>query len=151
MQNIFDAKDTQLYIDRINELTPSSQRKWGKMNVSQMLAHLNVAYYMIFEPEKHKKPGVIARFFLKKFVKDKVTNDKPYRQNLPTSPIFIMTTEKDFEIEKKKLIGYLQKVQQLGSAAFEGKVNISFGKLSSVEWNNMFAKHLNHHLEQFGV
>ncbi|MBS1573568.1 MAG: DUF1569 domain-containing protein [Bacteroidetes bacterium] len=151
MQNIFDAKDTQLYIDRINELTPSSQRKWGKMNVSQMLAHLNVAYSMIFEPEKHKKPGVIARFFLKKFVKDKVTNDKPYRQNLPTSPIFIMTTEKDFEIEKKKLIGYLQKVQQLGSAAFEGKVNISFGKLSSVEWNNMFAKHLNHHLEQFGV
>ncbi|MCJ8164098.1 hypothetical protein MKJ04_04535 [Pontibacter sp. E15-1] len=27
----------------------------------------------------------------------------------------------------------------------------SFGRLSSQEWNNMFYKHLDHHLSQFGV
>jgi len=26
----------------------------------------------------------------------------------------------------------------------------SFGPLSKTEWNNMFYKHLNHHLTQFG-
>jgi hypothetical protein len=40
MQNVFDAKEAQQYIDRINQLTPETQRKWGKMSVSQMLAHL---------------------------------------------------------------------------------------------------------------
>ena len=33
----------------------------------------------------------------------------------------------------------------------DGKESFSFGKLKAQEWNNMFAKHLNHHLEQFGV
>ena len=151
MQNIFDAKDTQLYIDRINELTPSSQRKWGKMNVSQMLAHLNVAYSMIFEPEKHKKPGAIAKFILKSFVKPKVVSDKSYPRDSPTAPQFLIANRRNFIEEKKRLIGYIQKTQQLGADAFEGKDSFSFGKLTSQEWNNMFAKHLNHHLSQFGV
>jgi hypothetical protein len=44
-----------------------------------------------------------------------------------------------------------KKTQQLGRDAFDGKNSHSFGKLSAQEWNNMLAKHLNHHLEQFGV
>ena len=151
MENVFDAKDAQAYIDRINKLTPESQRKWGKMSVDQVLAHLNVAYSFIFEPEKLPKPSFIAKFFLKNFVKSKIVNDRPYNQNLPTSPVFIIADERDFEAEKKKLIGNIQRVQQLGSEAFDGKVNLSFGKMTSQEWSNMLAKHLNHHLEQFGV
>lgn len=151
MENIFDVKTVQNYIDRINGLTPETQRKWGKMSVNQMLAHLNVPYSFIFEPEKHKKPSFIAKFLLSKFVKPKVMNEKPYKQNLPTSPVFIIADERDFEEEKKKLIGNLQRVQQLGNEAFDGKENTSFGKMTSQEWNNMMAKHLNHHLEQFGA
>ena len=151
MENIFDAKIVQQYINRINELTPNTQRKWGKMSVNQMLAHLNVPYSFIFEPEKHKKPSFIVKFILTAFVKSKIVNEKPYKQNLPTSPAFIISDERNFEDEKKKLIGNLQRVQQLGSTAFDGKENTSFGKMSSQEWNNMLAKHLNHHLEQFSV
>ena len=33
MQNVFDAKDAQEYINRINNLTPETQRKWGIMSV----------------------------------------------------------------------------------------------------------------------
>jgi hypothetical protein len=71
MQNVFDAKEAQQYIDRINQLTPETQRKWGKMSVSQMLAHCNVAYSLALEPEKHKKPSFIAKFLLSRFVKPK--------------------------------------------------------------------------------
>ena len=151
MQNIFDAKDVQQYIDRINLLTPKTKQKWGKMNAEQVLAHLNVAYSMVFEPEKHKKPSFIAKFLLSNFVKPKLTNELPYKQNLPTSPAFIISDERNFEEEKKKLIGNIQRVQQLGRIAFEGKEHLNFGKISAQGWNNMFAKHLNHHLEQFGV
>ncbi|MGZ5193719.1 MAG: DUF1569 domain-containing protein [Kaistella sp.] len=151
MQNIFDAKDAQNYIDRINKLSPETQRKWGKMTVDQVLAHLNVAYETIYEQEKHPKPNFIAGFILKNFVKSKTVNELPYKQNLPTGPMFIIKGNKDFELEKKRLIGFIQKTQQLGREAFDGKMSHSFGKLTAQEWNNMLAKHLNHHLEQFGV
>ncbi len=151
MQNIFDAQDAQEYINRINNLTPETQRKWGKMSVDQVLAHLNVAYDLTFTPEKFPKPSFIAKFLLSRFVEPKITNEIPYKQSLPTSPAFIIADERNFEEEKAKLIGNIQRVQQLGREAFEGKENINFGKMTAQGWNNMFAKHLNHHLEQFGV
>ena len=151
MQNVFDAQGAQEYINRINNLTPETQRKWGKMSVDQVLAHLNVAYDLTFTPEKFPKPSFIAKFLLSRFVKPKITNEIPYKQSLPTSPAFIIADERNYEEEKAKLIGNIQRVQQLGREAFEGKENINFGKMTAQGWNNMFAKHLNHHLEQFGV
>ncbi len=151
MENVFDAKDAQHYIDRINKLTPETQGLWGKMTVDQMLAHCNVSYEMVYEPEKHKKPGAIAKFILKNFVKPKVVGEKAYTHNGPTAPQFIISDRKNFNEEKKRLIGFIQKTQQLGTSAFDGKESFSFGKLKAGEWNNMFAKHLNHHLAQFGV
>lgn len=151
MENIFDVKVVQNYIDRINALTPETQPLWGKMSVDQMLAHCNVSYEMVYEPEKHRKPGSIAKFILKTFVKSKVVGEKGYPKNSPTAPQFIIADRKNFEEEKKRLIGFIQKTQQLGETAFDGKESFSFGKLNAREWNNMFAKHLNHHLAQFGV
>ncbi len=151
MENVFDVKVAQNYIDRINRLTPETQPLWGKMAVDQMLAHCSVSYEMVYEPEKHKKPGSIAKFILKTFLKPKVTGEKSYPKNSPTAPQFIIAERKNFEEEKKRLIGFIQKTQQLGASAFDGKESFSFGKLKAQEWNNMFAKHLNHHLAQFGV
>ena len=151
MQNIFDARDAQNYISRINTLTPETQGKWGVMTVDQVLAHLNVAFEIAFEPHKFKKMGSIAKFIMKNFVKQKVVGEKSYPKNGPTSPLFKVSGAKNFDEERKKLIGYIQKTQQMGRESFDGKENHSFGKLTAQEWNNMFVKHLNHHLEQFGV
>ncbi|KIC62173.1 DUF1569 domain-containing protein [Chryseobacterium taiwanense] len=151
MENVFDSKDAQNYIDRINNLVEDTHGLWGRMTVDQMLAHCSVSYEMVYEPEKHKKPGAIAKFILKRFVKPKVVGEKSYPRDSPTAPQFIVKGRKNFEDEKKRLIGFIQKTQQLGASAFDGKESHSFGKLSSQEWNNMFAKHLNHHLAQFGV
>jgi hypothetical protein len=151
MQNIFDPKDAQIYIDRLNKLTPETPRKWGTMAVAEVLAHLNVAYETIYEPEKYPKPNFIAAFLMKTFVKSKVVNETPYKQNIPTAPMFVIKSNRDFDLEKKRLIGFIQKTQQLGSSAFDGKNSLSLGKLNAQEWNNMLAKHLNHHLAQFGV
>lgn len=151
MENIFDAQTAQSYINRINKLTPETPRKWGKMSVDQVLAHMNVAYSFIFEPEKQKKPNFLMKILLQNFVKKKVVSEEPYKQSMPTSPVFIISNNRNFEEEKKKLIGNIQRVQQLGRESFEGKENTSFGKMTAQEWNNMLAKHLNHHLAQFGV
>lgn len=150
MRNVFDTTGAADMISRINKLDPDTKALWGKMSVAQMLAHCNVTYEMIYE-DKHPKPGGFKKFILKLLVKPSVVGEKGYRKNNPTAPEFLIKDNKNFEAEKKRLIDFITKTQQLGENYFDGKESHSFGKLNSNEWNNMFAKHLDHHLTQFGV
>jgi hypothetical protein len=54
-------KDAQQYIDRINQLTPETQRKWGKMSVEQVCSFKCSLFYG-FEPEKHKNQVLLPNF-----------------------------------------------------------------------------------------
>ncbi len=150
LPNIFTRNVSDDVIRRINMLSPQTQANWGKMTVDQMLAHVNVSYEMAFE-DKHPKPNFFMRLILKLFVKKTVTGEAPYKRNSQTAPAFLITDERDFEVEKKRLIGFINKTQELGEAHFDGKESLSFGALNKTEWNNMFYKHLDHHLTQFGV
>lgn len=150
MNNVFTEAGAAGLIARLNKLTPATQAKWGKMTVAQMLAHCNVTYEMAYE-NKHPKPNPIVKFLLKMFVKNSVVSDKPFKKNGQTAPAFLVKEYKDFEAEKNRLVQYIQKTKELGQNHFEGKESHSFGQLNALEWNNMFYKHLDHHLTQFGV
>ncbi|MHA6250256.1 hypothetical protein ACXYMU_20140 [Pontibacter sp. CAU 1760] len=80
-----------------------------------------------------------------------MVGEKPYKRNSQTAPEFIVKENKNFEVEKNRLIAYIKKTQELGAAHFESKGSHSFGPLTSQEWNNLLYKLLNHHLSQFGV
>jgi hypothetical protein len=150
MKDIFNQTTTTELIERINNLNSKSPSKWGKMSVDKMLAHCNVTYEMAYE-NIHKKPNLFMRFLLRIFVKKFVVNEIPYKKNIQTAPEFIIKDSKKFDIEKNRLIEYLIKTEQLGATYFEDKESHSFGKLSAKEWSNLFYKHLDHHLTQFGV
>lgn len=151
MKNIFLQETTEDVLNRINTLRPDSKPLWGKMTVAQMLAHCNVTYSYTYEPEKFKKPNLFVSFILKNFIKKYVLSPKPYKHNGKTGPDFIITDERNFELEKEKLIQNIIKTQQLGEKHFENLENFSFGKMSAEEWNTMLYKHIHHHLSQFGV
>ena len=150
MKNLFTKEIADEVIARIENLSISSQPKWGLMSVSQMFAHCCVTYEMVYT-DKHPKPNKLAKFMLKKIVKNIVVSEKPYRKNGRTSAQFFITDEREFDTEKKRLIDYIKKTQELGEDYFDGKESHSFGKLIKYEWNNMFYKHLDHHLTQFEV
>lgn len=150
MKNIFTKEVTNEVIDRINILKATSQPTWGTMSVSKMLAHCAVAYEMVYT-DTHAKPNAFVKFILKTFVKNAVVSEKPFAKNGKTAPQFIIKEDKNFENEKKRLVDYIVKTQELGADYFEGKESHSFGKLTKQEWNNSFYKHLDHHLTQFGV
>jgi len=151
MKNIFNKSVSLELIERINKLTPNTKAVWGKMNVSQMLAHLNIQYEFIYENEKFKKPNPILRFILKTFLKNKVVGETPFKKNGKTSPVFIITSDKDFNTEKERLINYISTTQKNGVEVLLPHNTKSFGKLTAKEWSNMLYKHLDHHLVQFGV
>ncbi len=148
--NIFSETGKNQLVARINQLNTTSAALWGKMTVDQMLAHCNVTYEMEIDGS-HAKPNFLIGFILKTFVKNSLVNEAPIKKNGSTAPQFVMKGNKDFELEKTRLINYLNRTVELGENYFDGKASNSFGKLSKTEWNNLFYKHLNHHLSQFGV
>lgn len=151
MFQIFTPEGAQQIVSRIHQLTPQSQPRWGEMNVAQMLAHCNVTYELVYT-DKHPKPkNPFMRWVLKSFVKKTVVSEEPYKKNMRTAPHFLITGNKNFEAEKERLINHIRQTQKLGAEHFDGKESHSFGELDKTEWNNMFAKHLDHHLTQFGV
>ena len=150
MKNVFDKKDTQEIISRIEKLNLGSQPLWGKMSADKMLSHCKITYELIYE-DKHPKPNFLLKTMLRLFVKNAIVSEKPYPKNSRTTPAFLIVEEKDFEHEKKRLIAHINKTMELGQDHFDNKESHSFGKLKKEEWNNLFYKHLDHHLRQFGV
>lgn len=150
LPNIFNQDISEKVIHRVNLLTEGATPLWGKMDVSQMMAHCNGVYEMAYE-DNHPKPNFLMTFMLKAFVKNIVTSEKPYKKNSRTAPGLLIKEEKDFKLEKDRLINYIIKSRKIGEDSFDDKISLSFGRLSKTEWNNMFYKHLNHHLVQFGV
>ena len=150
LSNIFNKEESNKVIQRIYGLTPNTQPQWGKMAVAQMLAHCNVTYEMMYE-DIHPKPNAFVKVILKLLVKNKVVSETPYQHNGKTAPQFIIKETKNFDLEKQRLIDYINKTQALGEDHFDDRESHSFGVLTKTEWNNMLYKHINHHLTQFGV
>lgn len=88
---------------------------------------------------------------MKTVVKKVVTGPKPFSKNGRTAPYFVISSQKDFDEEKKRLINYLNRIQEDGVEILLPRDTKSFGKLTAEEWNTLFYKHLDHHLMQFGV
>lgn len=150
LSNIYSQAGSQTLINRINQLTPTTTAQWGKMNVSQMLAHCNVSFEMGHN-DNFKKSSSFLRFILKNLVKGGLVNEKPLKKNSSTAPEMVIKTDKDFAQEKRMLVSYLNKTVEVGEKYFNGKDHPGFGVMTSTEWNVFLGKHLDHHLTQFGV
>ena len=147
VKNIFDTSVKQEIIDRINKLTPESQRKWGKMDMAQMLMHCRLPLEVVMGQRILKSNGIQKLIF--PLFKSILYNDKPYKTGLPTDKSYITTgTSKDFEVEKQKLIEQLNRFSE--SSAIVEKHPV-FGWLTKEQWSKATWKHIDHHLKQFGV
>jgi hypothetical protein len=148
--SIFEPKTTEDLFTRINKLSPETTPLWGKMNVSQMLAHLCVSYDQIFG-DQSGRPPLLMRKLLSLLIKKRLVDESPYPKNGRTAPAFVIVGDRDFDVEKARLTAYISKVEKMGTAQFSDRESFSMGKLTTLEWNNLLYKHLDHHLSQFGV
>ncbi len=149
MQSLFDTVTYNGIVERINKLTPTSEKGWGKMNVSQMLAHCKAAFSV---PLSEKPmPRSMLGLLLGWAFKSKLYNESPWKQNLPTSPDFIVKDERNFEKEKRELTDLINKFYTKGPEQVGRFPHPMFGRFTSTQWGQAMYKHLDHHLKQFGV
>jgi hypothetical protein len=149
MESLFNKTVTDEIIERINKLSPDSQKKWGKMSVSQMLAHCNEPFRQAFGEMKLKRtiPGILFGGIVKK----KVLGDKPFKEGLPTDKEFIIKDDRNFEEEKNKLIENYKRFSEGKGNNLTSDPHPFFGKMSVEDWDLLFYKHIDHHLRQFGA
>ena len=148
MKSIFNAADNSEFIDRINKLSRSTPALWGKMNVSQMLAHCQVPIAVALN-EIQLKSSLIG-FLFGRIAKKSLVSDEPFKRNLPTFKQARISSEKDFDDEKNRLITLIKRFTN-GADVITQKVHPFFGPLTDEEWSMLQVKHLDHHLRQFGV
>jgi len=148
--SIYDVSTTQSLHARIDLLNENSLGLWGKMTVGQMLSHCAVPYEQILGFNT-TQPPLFMRVILKLFLKKSMVNEVPYKQNLPTAPSFIRTEQYDLDKEKDRLKGLIKTIQEMGAEKLAATPSLSLGMLSAKEWNDLLYKHIDHHLQQFGV
>ncbi|MEO6583456.1 MAG: DUF1569 domain-containing protein [Ferruginibacter sp.] len=149
MKNLFETDVYNESVKRINDLTPESKSRWGKMNVGQVLAHCKAAF-MVPLSEKRLPRLFIGRIF-GPFIKAKLYNESPWKKSLPTAPSLKIIDERDFNIEKNELLELVDKFYAAGPTGISKYPHPVFGKFTPEQWGKSMYKHLDHHLQQFGV
>lgn len=150
MKSLFDPATITHIEERIGKLRADTKPLWGKMNSAQMMAH-NVAVmeYATGDSPPQKQMFIGKVFML--FMKSQFTNDKPHSRNAPTSPDFVMATEKDFEKEKARLLEIVRRFHSGGPEKVTKAPSVFWGKRSPEEWAVGMYKHMDHHFQQFGI
>ena len=101
MENLFQSSVADNILSRIEKLQPGMQPLWGKMNVSQMLAHCKVPLEVAVG-EKELKRTLMGVIF-GRIGKKQMLKAEPFKKNLPTDPRFVVKNNPDFTSEKHKL------------------------------------------------
>jgi hypothetical protein len=148
MYNLFEATNAKNITERIGKLNADTKGQWGKMKVEQMLAHCAIALETPFAADT--KQHFMGKVF-GKMAKKSILSDQPFKKSSPTDKSFIVTNERHFENEKARLLKNINRFSGAGPNGIPNKKHPFFGDMTAAEWSTLMHKHLDHHLQQFGV
>lgn len=146
MALIHDSQTRASIEQRVRRLTPDARAAWGKMSVDQMLWHVNQAIGLSLGtvkvgPGNPPMPKWLLRF---------IVINLPWPKGGPTHPDFVAKKQYDFQTEQKRLLEMIALVNARPIDS-EWPTHPAFGNMSGTQVSTLMAKHINHHLTQFGV
>ncbi len=150
MKSLFEPAAVNEITGRVTHLGPDSEAQWGKMNVAQMLAHCSAAIGMA--EGKATPPRILLGRLLGPLAKKSlIVNGEPMRRNAMAEKCVLVTDERDFTVEQKRLRESIDRFARGGPGICTKHPHFFFGPLTPVEWAVLMYQHLDHHLRQFGV
>ncbi len=147
--SITTKEGNEAILRRINTLTPVSKAEWGRMNVAQMLAHCQRPLKLALAKKMPKRN--ILGYLVGGFLKKRILGDVGFTRNMPTAPELVVNDDRSFDVEREQLLSLVKRFAEGGLAAFPTAPHPLFGGMTPHEWDLLYAKHLDHHLRQFGV
>jgi len=149
MKTIFEKETHAELLERLDRLSPVTERKWGKMLPSQAMEHTARALEMATGDVPMQQAFIgkaIGWIFKGKFL-----GEKPFPQNSPTGPTLIIKDDPEFEATRRRLKDLITRFHELGEKGVDGNIHGFFGKLTGKQWGETQYKHVDHHLRQFGL
>jgi hypothetical protein len=115
-----------------------------------MLAHCSAGIEMA-SGEIRPPRAMIGRIIGPAVKRVALRDEEPMRRNSPTAKELVMTGNLDFEAERKRLSGLIDRFAETGPSGCTSHPHLFFGPLTPDEWAILMYKHLDHHLRQFSA
>jgi hypothetical protein len=148
MRSILNEGDRAEIGGRLQSLSPSSNARWGTMDVASMLQHLHLSARMTLG--ELEVPSVNKRVFQKFPLKHLVLYVFPFPKGAPTAPKLKPGVAESIDEERAALLELLERIGT-GPRDGNGPAHPLFGPLTWREWGVVTYKHADHHLRQFGA
>lgn len=147
MAMLHDASVRESLLRRMKSLRPDATRRWGTMSADQMLWHLADGLEMALGKRPYGKPKLPP--VPKAVIRFAVLN-LPWPKGAPTLDTLRATGTHDFEAERTRCLRLLDEV---GEKELRGSwpEHPAFGRVDGRFHSRMQAKHVDHHLKQFGA
>jgi|ERR1041385_673544 hypothetical protein len=148
MGSILKESDRAEIVRRFQSLSASSARKWGTLDVTGMLQHLNLSARMTLGelPVASSNKRVFQTFPFKHLILYVL----PFPKGAPTAAELKPADPSSFETERAALLEMLERIGA-GPTEGVGPAHPLFGPMTWKEWGVVTYKHANHHLKQFGA
>lgn len=148
MKSLVEEEAVSEVKGRLEALDRGREAKWGKLSVTEMLAHCQRGLEVPLGMRELKRPNIFLRTLMK-LVKPSMYNETRWRKNLPTLPEFRVDSYGDFEQEREKLNALIDEFRSRQGG--EWPDHPVLGDFSEEQWGKLQYKHLDHHLRQFGA
>ena len=150
IKTILDASSYEKIKNRLENLQSNAERQWGKMTIAQMLAHCSVSLEQAtgktpFKDESNFMSKTVIKWFVMRSIKKGA-----FGQNLPTVKSFYVTDEREFTLEKQRLLDNLIDFYAKGQYGHL-MPHPGFGAFTNEQWGQLTHLHLDHHLSQFSA
>ena len=150
MKNLYEPQTVAELKNRIAQLSPDSDRQWGKMTPAQAAAHCSAA--LQWAVGDANPPRLFIGRLLAWLVRPKLLgSEEPMRRNAPTAKTLVVSDDRDLKMEQQRLSALIDRFAAAGPAGCTTHPHTFFGPLTPQQWAILQYKHLDHHLRQFGV
>jgi len=103
MKNLFESARVDEVRQRLARLRPDSQRQWGSMNPAQALAHCTAAMDLAMGKTTPSPRIFLGRLLGPLVKKSLLVKGEPMRRNATTDKTCLITDERDFALESRRL------------------------------------------------
>lgn len=147
--SLLDAATRERFVGRIRALSPAARPRFGTLTVDRMLCHLLDGLKVAFgelRPEPVPSPfrNALGRWLV-------IWSPIPWPKGKVKAPPGFFTTAPgpELDADRERLVEYLRRFEKADGISWG--TSPFLGTLDAREWAALNARHLDHHLSQFGV
>ncbi len=147
MKTLWNARDREGLLARLDRLSPDSRPRWGKFTSTRMLAHVNDAMRMSAGSLSTSLKRTPVRFPI---VKQLAVYFVPWPKGVPTVPELLERGSRaEWEAERAE---FPKTVEEFVSRPKDAPLPLhpAFWRLSRRAWGRLAWRHIDHHFRQFG-